>query len=270
MKTKNCPKGHGDMLLNKIHKTTTFKGVDLLYDAEVFICPTCGLEAATIEETAAIQRSIADAYRKQMNLLTGEEIREYRKIKGMTQKDLAGKIQVGIASIKRWETGAIQTPAMDLTLRRHLQSYSIVDVYSGNREFSINRIKCVADCFEKILQKKLLMKDDKFLFLSKYLWYADMLAFKNLGFSMTGAQYAALPFGPQLNNYRDLVDAIKKADTTVAEPLSLDEERIIKNICKKYPNKGLVYNAAHREKIWKEKPNGAPILYSDASMLTEI
>ena len=38
-----------------------------------------------------------------------------------------------------------------------------------------------------------------------------MVAFRNIGRSMTGATYAALPYGPQLNNYSDLIDEIKKA-----------------------------------------------------------
>ena len=35
----------------------------------------------------------------------------------------------------------------------------------------------------------LVKKGDKFLFLSKYHWYADMLSFRELGRSMTGATY---------------------------------------------------------------------------------
>ena len=38
------------------------------------------------------------------------------------------------------------------------------------------------------------------LYAAKFFWYADMLAFRDLGSSMTGAGSAALPLGPQLNN----------------------------------------------------------------------
>jgi hypothetical protein len=70
---------------------------------------------------------------------------------------------------------------------------------------SLYRIKLVATSFERILDKRLLKSGDKFLFLAKYLWYADMVAFRLLGKGLTGASYAAITFGPQLNNYRDLV-----------------------------------------------------------------
>jgi hypothetical protein len=110
---------------------------------------------------------------------------------------------------------------------------------SGNRELSLSRIKLVATHFESFLKFKLLVRDDKFLFVAKYLWYADMLAFRSLGRSMTGATYAALPYGPQLNNYRDLVDDIKNS-TDESEALSEEELRIVRQIAEKFSRKQMV------------------------------
>ncbi|MBN1664819.1 MAG: DUF4065 domain-containing protein [Deltaproteobacteria bacterium] len=113
-------------------------------------------------------------------------------------------------------------------------------------------------------------KTDKMLFTAKYLWYADMVAYRCLGKSMTGSTYAALKYGPQLNNYRDLVDNIKKANETNTQPLTTDEMNIIDKISKEFPNERMVYDAAHREKVFKETPIGALIPYSRALDLTEI
>jgi hypothetical protein len=74
----------------------------------------------------------------------------------------------------------------------------------------------VLDSFEKELGRPLLKKDDRMLYAAKYLWYADMVSFRDLGRGMTGATYAALPMSPQLNNYRDLVDEIFRADPGTA------------------------------------------------------
>lgn len=270
MKTVSCPKGHGDMKWTKMKKTTTFKGVDVTYEVEAYVCPECGLEAGTVDSAAKIQRAIADAYRKKKTLLTGEEIRSLRQEKGLTQKDLADLVNVGVASIKRWETGLIQSQAMDRLLRTYLKHDFPGDVYSGNREFSIGRIKLVARRFEAELGKRLLKKGDKFLFLSKYLWYADMLSFRKLGRSMTGATYAALPYGPQINNYSDLIDEIRHSDESLAERLSTDELLIIQKIAIHFPHEQMVYDAAHREKVWKETSIGALIPYSRSLELTEI
>lgn len=270
MEIPSCPKGHGIMELKKMEKATTFRGVNVSFEADAYVCPQCGFEAGTVQSAGAVQRAIADAYRTKMDLLTGEEIKALRKAWGLTQQDLAELMNIGIASIKRWETGLIQSKSMDQALRMQLQGLACLDEYTGNREFSIPRVKLVIRTIESKLGKRILKKTDKMLFAAKYLWYADMMAFKFLGSSMTGSTYAALPYGPQLNNYSDLVDEIKKADESEAEPLSKDELRIIDRIAEKFPREKMVYNAAHREEVWKEKATGALIAYSDASELTEV
>jgi hypothetical protein len=68
MKVVNCPKGHGVMELKRMEKTTTYRGVDVSFEAEAYVCPQCGLGAGTVESAGAVQRAIADAYRKEMNL----------------------------------------------------------------------------------------------------------------------------------------------------------------------------------------------------------
>ena len=270
MKTLNCPKGHGTMELKPVRKAMTFKGVDIAVDADSYVCPTCGLEAGTVETSGAMQLAIADAYRAKKGLLTSEEIKALRQARNLTQRQLAEMMNIGIASIKRWETGAVQSESMDHAMRMQLQCQIQADNYSGNREISLERIKLVARQLEKRFGKKLLKKGDRFLYLAKYLWYADFLSFSQLGRSMTGASYAAITYGPQLNNYRDLIDPIKEANSSQAEPLSDEEMRILKKIVETFPEEQMVYEAAHREKVWKETPIGALIPYSCALELTEI
>ena len=270
MKTMHCPRGHGPMALKELHKEKTFKGVDISYMAETFVCPVCGLEAGTVQTAGGVQRAIADAYRTKTGLLTGGEIKSLRLAKGLTQQQLADAMNVGIASVKRWETGMIQSKSMDHALRIQLQDDIQTDDYTGNREIDLARIKLIATTFEKILGKRLLKVGDKFLFLAKYLWYADMLAFRRLGKGLTGASYAAMPYGPQMNNYRDLIKPIKDSDVNDAEPLSEEELRIIHQVAERFPNEEGVYNAAHREKVWQESSTGALIPYSRANELTEI
>lgn len=269
MKRLHCPKGHCPMERKTLKKEITFRGVDLSVEEEAFVCPECGMEAGTIATGAQLQRCIADAYRRKKGLLTGEEIRGLRKARHLTQKHLAERMNVGIASIKRWETGTVQSASMDQALRVHLQGKDPDNSLSGNRELSLARIKRVSRRLEALLGKRLLFKGDKHLFMAKYLWYADMLAFRDLGRSMTGATYAGLPDGPQLNNYRDLVDAIKESDESEAEPLSEEEERILRHIAERFPDQRMAYDAAHRETVWKETATGALIPYSRAHEITE-
>lgn len=270
MKALDCPRGHKRMKLRKITKTVSFRGMDIPCQVEAYVCPECGLEAGTVNSTGAIQKELSEAFRKRAGLLTGEEIKSLRKKRGLTQQELADRLRTGVASIKRWETGLIQTKSLDQALRHHLTDKPLKDDLSGNRPFSITRIKLVLTTFEKKLSRTLLRKTDRMLYAAKYLWYADMLAFRDLGIGMTGAGYAALPLGPQLNNYRDLVEEINKADGTQAEALTKEELMIIREIVQAFPEDRQVYQAAHREKIWQEKPIGAAMPYSEAKKLTEI
>jgi hypothetical protein len=97
-----------------------------------------------------------------------------------------------------------------------------------------------------------------------------MLAFRNLGRSLTGAEYAALPYGPQLNNYRDLIDEIKSADGSSAEPLTKEEIGVIQKIIKAFPSDQKVYDAAHREAVFQNASVGAKIPYKAAYEFTEL
>lgn len=266
---KTCPSCHGQVKLVAIEKHTQFKGVDVTYTARLQQCAECELELADIEEAATMQEQLADAYRQAVGLLGSEEIRRHRQEKGLSQQALAETLDVGIASIKRWETGVVQSKSMDTLLRTLLQDHPCNE-HTGNREFSIPRIRLVLDAFETALARPLLKKDDRMLYAAKYLWYADMAACRDLGLSMTGATYTALPMGPQLNNYRDLVEEIFKAELASVSILSKPEIAIITAVARTFPTNKRVYDASHREAIWQRCATGAIISYSRAAELTEM
>jgi len=266
----SCPNGHGEMSIQESEKEMTFRDVSIKIEVEQHVCPVCGIEASTVDQAVVIQKQISDAYRKAVHLLTGKEIIEGRKKLKLSQEALAKRMNVGIASVKRWESGMIQSKSMDHALRLALKGQTPGDNCTGNREFSISRIKLVLKQLESVLGKSILKKNDKMLFAAKYLWYADMVAHRELGESLTGSAYAALPYGPQLNNYRDLIDDIMKADESKAKSLSPEEKRIIHRIAMRFPKEQMVYDAAHKEPIWKKQPNGAIIPYSDSSELAEM
>ncbi len=271
---KRCPNCHAKLLFRKINKKLEFRGAEITVPVEQYHCSACGIEFGTVEQTANTQKEITEAYRKKVGLLTGKEIVEGRTKKDLTQDVLAKRMNVGIASIKRWETGSIQTRAMDKALRAALNDQISGDSCTGNREISLARIKIVLKEFESVLGRPLLTpletKEDKLLYSAKYLWYADMLNFKETGEGLTGATYAALPQGPQLNNYRDLIDQIIRADVKKAELLTRQEKRIIVKIARKFPKNQDVYNAVHKEIVWDEKTSGAIIPYTDSERLSQI
>jgi len=258
------------MMLKQIDKTISFKGENLDIKFEEYVCEDCELHVGTVEQTAVIQNLIADAYREKVGLLTGHEIREKREELGISQKELAKRAGVGIASIKRWEKGIIQTKSMNAALRLAFDGTMVGNDCTGNSTFSIPRIKSVMKEFERILGFKFLQDGDMMLFDAKYVWYADSLAYQLLGKSLTGATYAALPHGPQINNYRELIDEIRNANIEDAEPLTDEEKKIIARVALTFPTKQSVIDAAHREEVFKNKRQGELIPYTDVLKLTEI
>ena len=265
-----CPNGHENVAKKKMSKRLTFRGEEIVIPIEAFVCPTCSVEFGNVDQMAEAQKAIAEAYRKKAGLLTGREIVARRNRLGLTQEDLAKRMNVGIASIKRWETGAIQSKSMDRALRLAFEGQMTGDSCTGNRTISLARIKIVLKAFESLLGRTLLKRGDRLLYPAKYLWYADMLNFRETGQGLTGATYAALPQGPQLNNYRELIGEIMKANEKEADPLSKEETRVIAKVASRFPTNQSVYKGVHQEVIWKEKPHGAIIPYSDSDRLTGI
>jgi len=267
---QNCPHGHGPMQLTTTSRKMNFRELELICFVEQYMCQECGLELATTKQAGAMQRVLADTYREKKGLLTSKEIKKKRKELKITQKELADSMRVGIASIKRWEGGIIQTSGMDQLLRLAFWPRQREVSFTGNRPFYIERLKLVLVMFNNLYNYDLLADDDKLLYSAKLLWYADMTAHRDLGRSITGATYAALPMGPQLNNYRELVPEILTSDEYAAEPLSLEEKKIIQRVYEKFSDKLDAYNASHQEIIWKNKRTGEIIPYMESSELMKM
>lgn len=80
-------------------------------------CHACGAELMEDREADGLTQMISDSYRAAHGLLTGEEVRTRRGALGMSQQAFAEYLGVGVASVKRWEAGAIQDRAMDELMR---------------------------------------------------------------------------------------------------------------------------------------------------------
>ena len=84
---------------------------------------------------------------------------------------------------------------------------------------------------------------------------------------MTGATYARLPHGPQLNNYSDLIPLIIDSDESEADPLSDHEIRVIKRVAMTFPTDQSIYKAVHIEESYTARKDGELIPYTDAEKI---
>jgi putative zinc finger/helix-turn-helix YgiT family protein len=115
MDAMNNPGNLGAMLVEERDTTVKYK------DDDVLVCDVGRNEVKNSEAERRMQLAVAESCRRLTGLLTSEDIKQMRKEKNMTQEQLAERMSVGIASIKRWETGSIQTRSMDQLLRHHLE-----------------------------------------------------------------------------------------------------------------------------------------------------
>lgn len=87
-------------------------------DYHIFSCDNCSEEVVSPKSIRATEKGLTDIRRKIDGLLTSDEIKDIRKKIGMTQKELASKLGVGIKTFARYENGQVtQGKAMDILLR---------------------------------------------------------------------------------------------------------------------------------------------------------
>ena len=77
--------------------------VELTAEMPVFTCKACGYQFAGPEADEARHEAVC----RHLGLLTPQEIVSIREQAGLSQAQFAKCTRIGIASLKRWETGAV-------------------------------------------------------------------------------------------------------------------------------------------------------------------
>src|SRR5262249_38605405 len=83
----------------------------------------------------AANRQVSNAFRRQAHLLTPQQIRQARESLGLTQKQLANRLEVAEATLSRWETGTqIQQRSLDRLLRLFFAFPNVREALAGPPE----------------------------------------------------------------------------------------------------------------------------------------
>ena len=125
----NCPNCHkANLVRRRTRIPGRVKGESVEVVMTGLVCPRCGYVTVDGKDMAEYMGRVADAYRSRHGLLTGEQIRDRRKSLGMSQAKFAEHLGVGLASIKRWETGRIQDRSSDRLIRLDILRQPAPDV----------------------------------------------------------------------------------------------------------------------------------------------
>ena len=107
-----------------VERATLPYSTEVQYDGRIYTvdvpefrvprCQNCG--AMILDDDATDQ--ITEALRRQLGLLSPQQIRSNREALGMRQPDLANFLGVGESTVSRWETGSqIQQKSLDKLMR---------------------------------------------------------------------------------------------------------------------------------------------------------
>lgn len=235
-----CPNCEKETKINRIRtkENIEVRGKLVEVENEYSKCTECGEEFENTRDHDALEIAYRE-YRVQHGMLLPEQIRDWRKNMGLTQKELNAILGWGGATLSRYENGALQVEAHDKILRLVMEPRNLLKLIretSGvlsedKRSRLIAELEAAefeACSFERIFEEhfggyepdeysgfrkldipKLL---NAILFLcrggtlktklNKLLFYADFKHFKQYTVSLTGARYVHLPYGPVPNNYQ--------------------------------------------------------------------
>jgi len=200
-------------------------------------CDVCGDEIVDPEYNVDSFKLAYIEYRKRHGFLQPDEIKEWRKTRDIKQSELAKLIGLGATTLSRYENGALQDEAHDKLLSLVMEDENFAQLvqesedvftsakkekllkqfqneatnvnsnnriiinlhryepceFSGYKRFDLPRLRSAVLFFasEGVFKTKL----------NKMLFYADFKHFKEYALSITGIEYAHLPYGPVPNNF---------------------------------------------------------------------
>jgi putative zinc finger/helix-turn-helix YgiT family protein len=254
-----------------------------------YVCTSCSTPFMNTAQMNLLRRATADRYRQLNGLLTSEQIIRYRESLGMSQTGFARYLNVGEASIKRWETYFIQDASQDEHIRLKCdEAYAETnylnvhwkrqepDIFSGNKKLSFELLKNVA--LYLVSKTK-----ETIIYLNKLHFYIDFYHFKKYGRSITGVRYVPLKYGPCPDQYKVIYDnlvnsgvltlsgeykyqAVVKPDLSLFDDKEKETLDYVYKLYKDYGGKAL-FELSHQEKAYVDTPECTFISYEYAKDL---
>jgi len=270
-------------------------------------------------------------YRQRHGMLQPEKIKALREQYGLNQQEMSTLLGWGGATLSRYENGALQDEAHETILKLIQEPHNLLELIEQKPEAldEKKRDRIVASLkeltsgwersFTTILEElfgsyeankfsgykqldisKLFnsmiffCKEDRIpkTKLNKLMFYADFKHFKDYAVSITGVQYAHLPYGPAPDHYEHYVAALHDDEGSVSieevqfddysgeyllaikEPVlsifSTTELKILAAVKEHFANLSAkkIIELSHQEQGYKETRNGELISYDYAQSLS--
>lgn len=213
------------------------RGETIEVEVQYYQCLECGVEFENTRSSDALEAAYR-LYRHHHEMLQPEDIRDWRKSYGITQKELSALLGWGGATLSRYENGALQDDTHEKMLRMAMEPHNLLnliketplalppekhermikqleaaesEVASIDRIFEARFGNYQPDEFSGYLKLNLEKLQNAILFfckggqlktkLNKLLFFADFKHFKENAVSITGVKYAHRTHGPVPDKY---------------------------------------------------------------------
>lgn len=284
----NCFQCGGEMRTRRAKVPGEYASEKFVVETEAMVCARCDYTTLHASQIDEFTTKLADAYRAKHGLLTSKEIRAIRNRLGMSQEDFAKYLNVGPASVKRWELGKAQDKSSDELIRlksnlaRAEQNVAEIlfgqggeaDEFSGGRTFSIAKLGQVVLFFlHKAGEQRARLGP---LHINKLCWYADAENYQHHRVSITGTRYARLPLGAVFDDYRFVFRELERRGiiaqrgTDRFEPMqpfrpeefSPEEVKTLETVWKHFKGRlREIVQDSHQKKAWKQTPHAGLISF---------
>lgn len=229
-----CPNCEKESPLLIVRKAEDFnvRGEIISVEVEFYQCQECGEEFEDSKSAIDPYEIAYREYRTRKGMLQPEDIRDFRIKRGLTQKEFSDLLGIGIATLNRYENGALQSEAQDRVIKLAMEPRNFLSLISNSQgilsdpkkqkiisqlaeETEVSWLEITKDVFgnynadlysgyKKFDLAKFFEAIKFYCFqerifktkLMKLLFYADFGHFKKYSVSITGARYARLPYGP--------------------------------------------------------------------------
>jgi putative zinc finger/helix-turn-helix YgiT family protein len=136
-----------------ISETWNVMGDEINVEGRLNYCPSCG--SLFLDEAYDRVQAVAyGTYREKHRLMTPAQIRKIREGYGFSQELFSRILGIGVASLRRYEGGALQTPAIDALLHSAETPDSLMSLFEKNqRELSDSEVESVRKKLEGLVRK---------------------------------------------------------------------------------------------------------------------
>jgi len=241
----NCEAETGQSFVEKIEQFN-IRGESIPVQLSFYHCQECGADFEIPNPNYDPVDEAYREYRRSKQMVQPDEIKKFRKELGLTQKELSEILGFGIATLNRYENGALQTEAHDQIIRMCMQPKNLLKILADKpgmlSETTRDRLSRVlrssdqsgGDLLEDLIEKygnypptilsgfirfdiqKFFQSIKFFCYpegvvktkLMKLLFYADFKHFKQNGISITGTRYAHAPHGPVPDQFATWLTAL--------------------------------------------------------------